>query len=132
MNVIFKKAPVFSIILCFLLAIPLLAKGDNEVKNANIKEFTPSEEIGKMEPINVNNADVKKLSALKGISKVRAMAIVKHRNENGLYKSLKDLEKVPGIGRKTLEKNKHRIIFGLNPNIEDNSVSEEKEMERIE
>ena len=63
-------------------------------------------------PVNVNTADAKVISeSLKGIGLKKAEAIVKYRTEKGLFKAIEDLAKVPGIGQKTVEKNKQDIVI---------------------
>lgn len=67
-------------------------------------------------PVNINTADAKTLSdALTGIGLKKAEAIVKYRTEKGLFKTPEDLVNVPGIGEKTVEKNKKDILLGDAP-----------------
>ncbi|NOT13854.1 MAG: helix-hairpin-helix domain-containing protein [Methylococcaceae bacterium] len=62
-------------------------------------------------PVNVNTADAKTISeALSGIGQKKAEAIVKYREEKGSFKVAEDLINVPGIGEKTVEKNKQDIL----------------------
>ena len=64
--------------------------------------------------VNVNTADAKKIaSELSGIGAVRAEAIVIYRKENGKFKSIDELVKVPGIGKKTIEKNRNNIVLSM-------------------
>ena len=60
--------------------------------------------------INLNKATAAELSQLKGIGMKYAERIVEFREKNGPFKQVEDLLKVQGIGPKTLEKNKDRII----------------------
>ena len=60
--------------------------------------------------INLNKATVEELSQLKGIGMNYAKRIVQYRDKNGPFKHVEDLLNVQGIGPKTLEKNKDRII----------------------
>ncbi|HEC28871.1 MAG TPA: helix-hairpin-helix domain-containing protein [Gammaproteobacteria bacterium] len=63
-------------------------------------------------PVDVNLADAQTLEKnLKGIGKKKAKAIVVYRKKNGLFKSMDDLLKVKGIGRKTLEANRKNILL---------------------
>lgn len=63
-------------------------------------------------PVNVNSADAKTISeSLSGIGLKKAEAIVKYRQEKGVFKTLEDVDKVEGIGEKLLEKNKADILF---------------------
>ena len=64
--------------------------------------------------VNVNTADAKKIaSELSGIGAVRAEAIINYRKENGNFKSVEELAKVPGIGKKTIEKNREDIVVSM-------------------
>jgi competence protein ComEA len=63
-------------------------------------------------PVNVNTADAKTIAdALSGIGPAKAEAIVEYREKNGTFKTVEDFIKVPGIGEKTVEKNKNDILF---------------------
>ena len=53
--------------------------------------------------VNVNTATKEQLDALKGIGPTKAQAIIDYRTKNGPFKSIDDLEKVPGIGPATLK-----------------------------
>jgi len=48
--------------------------------------------------VNINTASPEQLDSLKGIGPVRAGAIVDYRRKNGPFRSVDDLQKVPGIG----------------------------------
>ena len=62
--------------------------------------------------VNINVDDAKTISkSLDGIGIVKAEAIIAYRNKEGDFKTYKDLTKVKGIGEKTVEKNKHDIVF---------------------
>lgn len=62
--------------------------------------------------VDINSADAKALEALDGIGPSKAAAIVEYRAKNGPFKSLADLEKVPGIGEATVAKNRDSITLG--------------------
>ena len=59
--------------------------------------------------VDINSANAKELSSLNGIGKVKAQAIIDYRKDN-CFRSVKELVKVKGIGKKTLEKNLSKII----------------------
>ena len=61
----------------------------------------------KYSKININTATIDDLKSLPGIGEVKAKRII----ENRPYRTLRDLLRVPGIGRKTLEKIKDMIDF---------------------
>jgi competence protein ComEA len=48
--------------------------------------------------VNINTADEAALVALDHIGKAKAQAIVKYRQERGMFKSIDELKAVPGIG----------------------------------
>lgn len=54
--------------------------------------------------INLNTASEAELVTLSGVGPVKAKAIVDYRAKNGPFRSVEDLEKVPGFGKKTVEK----------------------------
>jgi len=62
--------------------------------------------------VNINEAAVKELAKLPGIGKKKAEAIVAYRADNGKFNSMDDLKKVEGIGKKTFEKIKDQITLG--------------------
>jgi competence protein ComEA len=51
-----------------------------------------------MAAVNINTATKEELSTLQGIGEKRAQDIIDYRTKNGPFKSIDDLEKVPGIG----------------------------------
>jgi len=59
--------------------------------------------------ININTALDDELVQLRGIGEKKAAKIIEFRETNGPFKQPEDLTKVPGIGPKTFEANKHRI-----------------------
>lgn len=62
-------------------------------------------------PVDINSADAKTLEKeLIGIGPKTAQAIVNYRAKHGPFRSVDDLLKVKGIGPKTLEKNRDRIL----------------------
>ena len=62
--------------------------------------------------ININTADVSMLAKeLVGVGKSRAEAIVSYRETNGPFNSIDDLKKVDGIGNRTVESNRAKIIL---------------------
>jgi len=48
--------------------------------------------------VNINTATKEELTSLKGVGDKRAQEIIDYRKKNGDFKSVDDLEKVPGIG----------------------------------
>ena len=65
---------------------------------------------GETAKININTASAQELTQLKGIGPSHAAKIVEYRQKNGPFKLPEDVVKVPGIGQKTFENNKHLIL----------------------
>ena len=61
--------------------------------------------------VNVNKAGAGEFAILFGISDEKAAAIVKHRESNGDFKSIEDLQKVPGLEARVVEAKKKRLTF---------------------
>jgi competence protein ComEA len=69
----------------------------------------PAQEEG-TEKININTATAEEIAQLKNIGTAYAMRIVEYRQENGPFEKPEDILKVKGIGEKTYELNKDKII----------------------
>ena len=66
--------------------------------------------IARAEIVNINTADAKALQTyLKGIGAAKAKAIVEYRKTHGEFKSVDELRKVRGIGKKLVEKNRENL-----------------------
>lgn len=65
------------------------------------------------ERIDINTADATTLDrVLLNIGPAKARAIVDYRMANGPFRSVEQLALVKGIGLKTIEKNRDRIVVG--------------------
>ncbi|MGD2074774.1 MAG: helix-hairpin-helix domain-containing protein [Gammaproteobacteria bacterium] len=65
-------------------------------------------------PVNINTADSQVLvDELVGVGPHKAMAIVRYRQENGPFQTVDDLALVSGIGPRTVEQNRARMIVEL-------------------
>ncbi len=62
--------------------------------------------------VDINNASAKELSSLKGVGAKKAEAIVSFRKGH-CFKSVDELAKVKGIGKKTVEKNRDDLEVGV-------------------
>ena len=63
-------------------------------------------------PININTANSTEIAnALNGIGLKKAEAIINYRENNGSFSSLDQLNRVKGIGKKTLKNNQQDIQF---------------------
>ncbi len=62
--------------------------------------------------LNINTASAEQLAdSLKGVGLKKAQAIVEYRETYGEFKSINELTAVKGIGEKTLEKNKFKLVL---------------------
>ncbi len=66
--------------------------------------------------VNINTADAATIDrVLVNVGPAKAEAIVAYRKQNGGFKSAEQLAEVKGIGLKTVEKNRDRIVVGGAP-----------------
>lgn len=70
--------------------------------------FSPTSPVAK---INMNKATAKDLELTLKLPPKEAAAIVQQRTANGDFKSIEDVEKVPGINAARIEANKKRLSF---------------------
>lgn len=93
-------------------AVGVLSESANLNKLNKFNSRKPHKSVPKVRlPISINSASVDMLCALKGVGPKLAEKIVAYRESKGCFKSAKDLEKVPGIGKKKLEGILPDIIF---------------------
>ncbi len=62
--------------------------------------------------VDLNTSTAKELQQLPGIGKGLAKRIVDYRTSNGPFKSVEELVKVKGIGKKTFAKMKDHLTLG--------------------
>lgn len=62
--------------------------------------------------VDLNSATAADLQDVSGIGPKKAEAIVEYRNKNGRFKSVDDLDKVPGFGKSTVDKVKKELTVG--------------------
>ena len=75
------------------------------------QKFVEKESKAPQKAIPINTASVQQLIELPGIGPTIAKRIVAYRKQHGPFHSAEDLLKVKGIGRKKLEKIRHRIVI---------------------
>ena len=75
--------------------------------------------------VNINTADLKTLTTLKRIGPAYAKKIIEYRTVNGPFKKREEIQNVSGIGGKTFENNKERIIVS-EPGVTQNDKSNGK------
>lgn len=59
--------------------------------------------------VDINHANVKQLSTLKGIGSAKAQRIVEYIKQNGCFNSIDEIKKVKGIGSSFILKNKANL-----------------------
>ena len=81
------------ILICLLLISPLCAK--------------------EAASVDINAASAEEMdSVLLNIGPAKAQAIVEHRQAHGPFRSVEELALVKGIGLRTVERNRDRIVLG--------------------
>jgi len=86
-----------------------VSKNDANSVSRPQKERKPSKKVNL--PVHVNTASLDELCALNGVGPKLAEKILEVRNALGAFKNAEDLQKVPGIGKKKLEKLLPGVIF---------------------
>jgi competence protein ComEA len=66
--------------------------------------------VSAMDMVNINTASVEQLMQLERVGANYAQRIVEYREKNGPFKAPEEIMKVKGIGEKTWEANKERIV----------------------
>ncbi len=61
--------------------------------------------------VNINTASLTELQSLPGIGPATAKKIVDYRTENGYFKTIDEITKIKGIGKKTLQKIRPNITI---------------------
>ncbi|BBP02654.1 hypothetical protein TPL01_00860 [Sulfuriferula plumbiphila] len=61
--------------------------------------------------VNINTASQTELETLKGIGPAKAKAIVEDRAKNGPFKSVDDLDRVKGFGKKSVDKLRNNLTI---------------------
>lgn len=62
--------------------------------------------------VDLNTANQAQLEGVNGIGPSKAKAIIEYRSKNGGFRSLEDLDKVPGFGKSTLDKVRSELSVG--------------------
>lgn len=87
----------------------LMSKTDSISKNQPKKERKTVKKVAL--PVHINSASIDELCALNGVGPKLAEKILDTKNALGAFKNAEDLQKVPGIGKKKLEKLLPGVIF---------------------
>ena len=98
---------LFSITLTIMALFTLLIVNPAFAEVKQEGTTNSAETVASMQKININKADAKALTNLKGVGKDRAGKIIEYREKNGPFEKIEDLMKVKGIGKKIFEQNKN-------------------------
>jgi competence protein ComEA len=87
-----------SVTLLLLISFVAIASHSSQDKVASVQEASKPVVF----PLDLNCCSEKELQMLPGIGPSKAKAIIEYRNDNGYFRSVKELLAVKGIGEKTL------------------------------
>jgi len=65
---------------------------------------------GAADAVNINTASLEELKTLTGVGEAYAQRIIDYRTNTGNFTQPEDIMKVQGIGQKTYDDNKDRIV----------------------
>lgn len=87
----------------------IVSKSDNNFESKPQKERKSVKKVTL--PVHINSASIDELCALNGVGPKLAEKILEAKKAFGPFKTGEDLQKVPGIGKKKLEKLLPGVIF---------------------
>ena len=90
-----------------LIIIP--SKEDEVISDSNSTKVVKEKKEVNDGKISINTGSISELMKLQGIGQKKAEAIIEYREKNGLFKDIKDITKVAGIGNSIFEKIKDNI-----------------------
>ncbi len=79
-----------------------------------------------MAVVNINTATKEELTTLKGVGEKRAQEIIDYRKRNGNFKSVDELEKVPGVGPGLMKQIRSQVTVTGKTNIDKPSDKDTK------
>jgi competence protein ComEA len=91
--------------------VKLGARGSDDDFDAIFVYLTQHFGPQKPGPININKANAVDLQTTLLLRRSQAMAILQYRSQNGDFKSIDDLRKVPGLDFSKIEAKKARLVF---------------------
>lgn len=91
--------------------VKLGARGSDDEFDAIFVYLTQHFGPQKPGPININKANAVDLETTLLLRRSQAMAILQYRSQNGDFKSIDDLRKVPGLDFSKIEAKRARILF---------------------
>ncbi len=72
---------------------------------------SPTADATTSAPVNINKAGGQELQSSLGLSKDEAEAVVRYREQNGNFKTWKDVAAVPGVSAAKIEDLQKRLVF---------------------
>jgi len=106
---IMLKLKTMALALTMLVSVVSWAEQDQPVEMKAQPQVTV-EKTEASTAIDINSADAKQLSKLSNIGLKKAQQIIEYRTLHGQFSSIDDLQKVKGIGRATIDKNRLRMV----------------------
>ena len=79
-----------------------------------------------MAAVNINTATKEELMTVKGIGDKRAQEIIDYRKKNGNFKSVDELEKVPGIGPGLMKQIRSDVTVSAKTSVDKAKATDEK------
>lgn len=80
--------------------------------------------------VDINTASQAELESLNGIGPAKAQAIIEYRKKSGGFKTIDELDQVPGIGQSTLDNLKKDVSVSGKKTVNADSVKTEKTPEK--
>ncbi|HAP3466071.1 MULTISPECIES: helix-hairpin-helix domain-containing protein [Enterococcus] len=84
-------------------------KGEAVAQSLETLQESAPDQQNQEEKINLNTATEAELQTISGIGAKKAQEIIRFRDEQGPFKTVKELKNVPGIGEKTVERLKDML-----------------------
>lgn len=104
-----SKVPIIVLVSTLVIVILILIANNLLQTSQRKRELQEKKEIvekktEEVRKVNINKADIETLVKLPGIGPIKAKAIIDYREKIGEFKSLDEITKVKGIGKKTMAK----------------------------
>lgn len=103
-------AALFSLMGAPATAAEKPAQGQQQAIPAPFKATKAVPQVEAESQVSINQANAEEFaSALNGVGLKKAEAIVRYRQQNGLFTDVEQLQEVPGIGASLFERNRDRL-----------------------